>query len=69
MTKKISDLDTKNLQSQQKPQIDLLAGYNLNSVANGAGFGVLSNGIMLDAGGNVEIYNNIFKNGNALPKS
>jgi outer membrane protein TolC len=40
LTKKISDLDTKNLQSQQKPQIDLLAGYNLNSVANGAGFGV-----------------------------
>jgi outer membrane protein TolC len=40
LSKKISDLDTKNLQSQQKPQIDLLAGYNLNSVANGAGFGV-----------------------------
>lgn len=40
LTKKISDLDTKNLQSQQKPQIDLLAGYNMNSVANGAGFGV-----------------------------
>jgi outer membrane protein TolC len=40
LTKKINDLDTKNLQSQQKPQIDLLAGYNLNSVANGAGFGV-----------------------------
>jgi outer membrane protein TolC len=40
LSKKISDLDTKNLQSQQKPQIDLLAGYNINSVANGAGFGV-----------------------------
>ena len=40
LSKKISDLDTKNLHSQQKPQIDLLAGYNLNSVANGAGFGV-----------------------------
>jgi outer membrane protein TolC len=40
LTKKINDLDTKNLQSQQKPQIDLLAGYNLNSGANGAGFGV-----------------------------
>jgi outer membrane protein TolC len=40
LSKKISDLDTKNIQSQQKPQIDLLAGYNLNSVANGAGFGV-----------------------------
>jgi len=33
-------LDTKNLQSQQKPQIDLLAGYALSNVANGAGFGV-----------------------------
>ncbi len=40
LTKKINDLDTKNLQSQQKPQIDLLAGYNMNSVVNGAGFGV-----------------------------
>jgi outer membrane protein TolC len=40
LSKKISDLDTKNIQSQQKPQIDLLAGYNLNNVANGAGFGV-----------------------------
>jgi outer membrane protein len=40
LSKKISDLDIQNLQSQQKPQIDLLAGYNLNSVANGAGFGV-----------------------------
>ena len=40
LTKKINDLDTKNLQSQQKPQIDLLAGYNMNTVANGAGFGV-----------------------------
>ena len=28
LSKKISDLDTKNLQSQQKPQTDLLAGYN-----------------------------------------
>jgi outer membrane protein len=40
LTKKINDLDTRSLQSQQKPQIDLLAGYNLNGVANGAGFGV-----------------------------
>jgi outer membrane protein TolC len=40
LSKKISDLDIQNLQSQQKPQIDLLAGYNLNNVANGAGFGV-----------------------------
>lgn len=40
LTKKINDLDTKNLQSQQKPQIDLLAGYALSNVANGAGFGV-----------------------------
>jgi outer membrane protein TolC len=40
LTKKVNDLDTKNLQSQQKPQIDLLAGYNMNTVANGAGFGV-----------------------------
>lgn len=40
LSKKISDLDIQNLHSQQKPQIDLLAGYNLNSVANGAGFGV-----------------------------
>jgi len=40
LSKKISDLDTKNLQSQQKPQIDLLAGYAMNNVANGAGFGV-----------------------------
>ena len=40
LSKKISDLETKNIQSQQKPQIDLLAGYNLNSVENGAGFGV-----------------------------
>ncbi len=40
LSKKISDLETKNIQSQQKPQIDLVAGYNLNSVANGAGFGV-----------------------------
>ncbi|MFA9198064.1 TolC family protein [Aquirufa sp. KTFRIE-69F] len=40
LSKKISDLDTKNIQSQQKPQIDLLAGYALSNVANGAGFGV-----------------------------
>jgi outer membrane protein TolC len=40
LSKKINDLDTKNLQSQQKPQIDLLAGYALSNVANGAGFGV-----------------------------
>jgi len=33
-------LDTKNLQSQQKPQIDLVAGYNMSNVYNGAGFGV-----------------------------
>ena len=40
LSKKISDLDTKNLQRQQKPQIDLVAGYALSNVANGAGFGV-----------------------------
>jgi outer membrane protein len=40
LSKKISDLDTKNLQSQQKPQIDLLAGYTISNVTNGAGFGV-----------------------------
>jgi len=40
LSKKISDLDTKNIQSQQKPQIDLLAGYALSNVSNGAGFGV-----------------------------
>ena len=40
LSKKISDLDAKNLQSQQKPQIDLLAGYNMTNVYNGAGFGV-----------------------------
>lgn len=40
LTKKISDLDTKNIQSLQMPQIDLLAGYNMNQVNNGAGFGV-----------------------------
>jgi len=40
LTKKISDLETKNIQSLQMPQIDLLAGYNLNQVNNGAGFGV-----------------------------
>ena len=40
LTKKIADLETKSLQSQQIPQIDLLAGYNVNNVRNGAGFGV-----------------------------
>ena len=40
LTKKISDLDTKNIQSLQMPQIDLLAGYNMSQVNNGAGFGV-----------------------------
>jgi outer membrane protein TolC len=40
VTKRISDLDTKNLMSQQAPQIDLLAGYALSNVNNGAGFGV-----------------------------
>jgi outer membrane protein TolC len=40
LTKKINDLETKSIQSQQKPQVDLLAGYNVNNVANGAGFGV-----------------------------
>lgn len=40
VNKRISDLDIKNIQSLQMPQIDLLAGYNLNQVQNGAGFGV-----------------------------
>ena len=40
LNKKIADLDTKNIQSLQMPQIDLLAGYNLSQVNNGAGFGV-----------------------------
>jgi outer membrane protein TolC len=40
LNKKISDLDTKNIQSLQMPQIDLLAGYNMGQVNNGAGFGV-----------------------------
>lgn len=40
LNKKIADLDTKNIQSLQMPQIDLLAGYNMNQVNNGAGFGV-----------------------------
>lgn len=40
LNKKISDLDTKNIQSLQMPQIDLLAGYNMSQVNNGAGFGV-----------------------------
>jgi outer membrane protein len=40
LSKKISDLDTRSLKSQQTPQIDLLAGYAVNQVENGAGFGV-----------------------------
>ena len=40
VNKRISDLDIKSTQSLQMPQIDLLAGYNLNQVQNGAGFGV-----------------------------
>jgi len=40
VNKRISDLDIKNTQSLQMPQVDLLAGYNLNQVQNGAGFGV-----------------------------
>ena len=40
LTKKITDLDTKSIQSLQMPQIDLLAGYNMGQVNNGAGFGV-----------------------------
>ena len=40
LTKKITDLDTKSIQSSQMPQIDLLAGYNMSQVNNGAGFGV-----------------------------
>ncbi len=40
LTKKITDLDTKNIQSLKMPQIDLLAGYNMSQVNNGAGFGV-----------------------------
>lgn len=40
LNKKVADLDIKNLQSQQQPVIDLLAGYNYNTVNNGAGFGV-----------------------------
>ena len=40
VNKRISDLDIKNTQSLQMPQLDLLAGYNLNQVQNGAGFGV-----------------------------
>lgn len=40
LAKKVAEYDIKNLKSQQFPQIDLLAGYNLNSVKNGAGFGV-----------------------------
>jgi len=40
LAKKVAEFDIKNLKSQQLPQIDLLAGYNLNSVKNGAGFGV-----------------------------
>ena len=40
LTKKITDLDTKSIQSLQMPQVDLLAGYNMSQVNNGAGFGV-----------------------------
>ena len=40
LTKKITDLETKSIQSLQMPQIDLLAGYNMGQVNNGAGFGV-----------------------------
>ncbi len=40
VSKKISDLDTRNLKSQQTPQVDLLAGYAVSNVYNGAGFGV-----------------------------
>jgi outer membrane protein len=40
VNKRISDLDIKSTQSLQMPQIDLLAGYNMNQVENGAGFGV-----------------------------
>ncbi len=40
LTKKVAEYDIQNLKSQQMPQIDLLAGYNLSSVKNGAGFGV-----------------------------
>jgi outer membrane protein TolC len=40
VNKRITDLDIKSTQSLQMPQIDLLAGYNMNQVENGAGFGV-----------------------------
>jgi outer membrane protein TolC len=40
VSKKITDLDTKSLKSQQTPQVDLLAGYSVTNVNNGAGFGV-----------------------------
>jgi outer membrane protein TolC len=40
LTKKITDLETKSIQSLKMPQIDLLAGYNMGQVNNGAGFGV-----------------------------
>lgn len=40
VNKRITDLDIKSTQSLQMPQIDLLAGYNINQVENGAGFGV-----------------------------
>jgi outer membrane protein TolC len=40
LNKKVAEYDIMTLKSQQMPQIDLLAGYNLNSVNNGAGFGV-----------------------------
>ncbi|MHA8065607.1 TolC family protein [Aquirufa sp. ROCK2-A2] len=40
LAKKVAEYDIQNLKSQQMPQIDLLAGYNMSSVKNGAGFGV-----------------------------
>jgi outer membrane protein len=40
VTKRISDLEIKSTKSLQMPQVDLLAGYNMNQVENGAGFGV-----------------------------
>lgn len=40
LNKKVAELDIKSLQSQQQPVVDLLAGYNYNTVNNGAGFGV-----------------------------
>lgn len=40
LNRKIADFDIKNLKSQQYPQVDLVGGYNYNTVNNGAGFGV-----------------------------